>query len=640
MADAIRYRGPDSDGYWEETKSGVALGHRRLAIIDLSEAGHQPMHSASGRFVLVFNGEIYNFQDLRRQLLDDDPSLRFRGHSDTEMMLAAFERWGIYDSLQKFNGMFAFALWDRSTRALSLARDRMGEKPLYYSLQGSTFLFGSELKALRANSAFSANIDRTVVASYLRLNCVPGQSSIYEGVYKLAPGCLLELGADRTPHITPYWSLEQAAKQSLANPFTGSEDDAIEELDRLLRDAVSIRMLADVPLGAFLSGGIDSSTVTALMQASSASPVGTFSIGFDQADFDEAKNAKQIAEHLHTEHTELVVTAEEARGVIPTLPHMYDEPFGDSSQIPTHLVARMTRKYVTVALSGDGGDELFGGYNRHAWLSKLWGKVGGYPLKMRQAAGYALSTLSPNAWDGLFRAFDWALPGDANQRARGEKIHKIANIVDAEDPFAMYSRLLSHCSEADDIVVGVAPSLVWDSRGDWLKTLGIADQMMFLDMGNYLPDDILVKVDRAAMAVSLEGRIPFLDHRVVEFAWRLPLAFKIRDQQGKWILRRLLSRYVPPELFERPKAGFAIPLAEWLRGPLFEWAESLLSEDRLRREGYLNPKAVRKSWSKFLKGGRNLQFHIWDVLMFQSWLESITQREASEVSSAIPGGTQ
>jgi asparagine synthase (glutamine-hydrolysing) len=598
------------------------------------------MHSASGRFVLIFNGEIYNFQELRRRLLEEDASLKFRGHSDTEMMLAAFERWGIHEAVRQFNGMFAFAAWDRLTRTLFMARDRMGEKPLYYATQGSTFLFGSELKALRAHASFSASVDRNMVARYLAVNCVPGESTIYEGVRKLPPGCVLELCEGREAVIAPYWKLEEAVQRSLANPFRGSEEEAIEKLDQLLRDAVRIRMLADVPLGAFLSGGIDSSTITALMQQESSGAVRTFSIGFDQAEFDEAGDAAKVAKHLGTDHTQLVATAEEARAVIPLLPQMYDEPFGDSSQIPTHLVACMTRKYVTVALSGDGGDEIFGGYNRHVWLSRIWKKVGGYPRGARSAIAAGLSALSPEAWDGVFRSFEWALPEQTAHRGRGEKIHKLAGILSAKDPFAMYSGLLSHSSDPDRLVIGAGEAKTPELKREWLKSLSLAEQMMFIDAENFLPDDILVKVDRAAMAVSLEGRIPFLDHRIVEFAWSLPLSMKIREKTGKWILRRLLSKYVPPKLFERPKSGFAVPLAEWLRGPLRDWAESLLNEDRVRREGYLHPKPIRKAWGDFLKGGKNLQFHIWDVLMFQAWLESVSHHVGPEVSSAAPRGVQ
>jgi asparagine synthase (glutamine-hydrolysing) len=624
MADAIRYRGPDSDGYWEDSSSGVALGHRRLAILDLSPAGHQPMRSATGRFVVVFNGEIYNFQEIRKELLSCDPTVRFRGHSDTEVMLAAFELWGVRDSLPRFNGMFAFAVWDREQRSLHLARDRMGEKPLYYSFQGSTFLFGSELKALRAHPEFNAPISRSALAQYFAVNCVPGTLSIYEGVQKLPPGSTLTIQGDKEPKVETFWTIKEAVQQGAEQPFRGSDDDAIDQLDILLRDAVRLRMLADVPLGVFLSGGIDSSTVTALMQVQSNRPVRTFSIGFGESEFDESLDARRVAQLLGTEHTELIVSPADAREVIPLLPAIYDEPFGDSSQIPTHLVAKMTRQYVTVALSGDGGDELFGGYNRHLWVSRIWNKVGRSPRILRRLIGGGLSSVSPETWDRILSAANNRLPSKAKQRNRGEKIHKLAGIIGASNAFSMYSRLTAHCADPSSLVLGDFQA-VPNQCMSWLSSLDIAEQMMILDATNYLPDDILVKVDRAAMAVSLEGRIPFLDHRVIEFAYSLPLSLKIREGEGKWIVRRLLNRYVRRELFERPKMGFAVPLGAWLRGPLRDWAESLLAEDRLRQEGFLNPKQVRARWNKVLKGIGNGQFHIWDILMFQAWLESISK---------------
>lgn len=638
MGDAIRHRGPDSEGYWEDAATGVAFGHRRLAVIDLSEAGNQPMVSAAGRFILVFNGEIYNFQDLRKQILAEEPSWKFRGHSDTEIMLAAFEQWGVHKSLKQFNGMFAFALWDRFTRTLSLARDRMGEKPLYYSAQRSTFLFASELKALKAHPSFSAVIDRSVLARYLHTSCVPGTSSIYEGVHKLAPGCLLEFPLKGTWNVAPFWTLGGAVRGSLANPVTGSEKDGVEELDSLMHDAIRIRMLSDVPLGTFLSGGIDSSLIAAIMQRESNRVVRTFSIGFEDAAFDESDDARRVANRLSTDHTQLTVTAAEAQAVIPLLPQMYDEPFGDSSQIPMHLVARMARKHVTVALSGDGGDELFGGYNRHVFVPRIWRKARVFPRPVRRALAAAASIVSPETWEKVFQVADGVIPARANHRARGEKMQKLVGIIGAADPFEMYRCLVSHSESSQALVLGASTSGDSNRRNDWLRSLTIEEQMIFLDTANYLPDDILVKIDRAAMAVSLETRIPFLDHRVVEFAWRLPLSWKIRDRKGKWILRRLLERYLQASLFERPKAGFAIPLAEWLRGPLRDWAESLLTEERLKREAFLDANAIRRNWANFLKGGKNLQFHIWDVLMFQAWLESNVKNDSSEMSDAMAGG--
>ena len=631
MADSIRHRGPDSEGYWEDAHAGLALGHRRLAIIDLSPAGHQPMHSASGRFVIIFNGEIYNFQEIRQELLQSDPSLRFRGHSDTEVMLAAFERWGVHQAVRRFNGMFAFALWDRERRSLHLGRDRLGEKPLCYSLRDSTFLFASSLKALRAHPAFTAEVNRKALREYVRLGYVPAPLSIYEGVFKLPPACLLTLEQDKAPEVYSYWSLGDAVRQGLENPFPGNDFDAIESLDHLLRDAVRMRMVADVPLGVFLSGGIDSSTITALMQAQSSNPVRSFSIGFCEAAFDESADARAVADHLGTDHTELIVTPAEARKVIPLLPEIYDEPFGDSSQIPTHLVSRMTRGHVTVALSGDGGDEVFGGYNRHVWVSAIWNRLGGLPRPARRALAGGLSLFSPGTWDQLFRAYNF-FGIRTPSRTPGEKIHKIAGILGAPDAAAMYSRLISHCSDSDQIVSGGEVEAISGARQDWLQSLPIAEQMMYLDTASYLPDDIFVKVDRATMAVSLEGRAPFVDHRIVEFAWSLPLAMKIRKKQGKWILRQVLKKYVPVSMFDRPKAGFAVPLAAWLRGPLRDWAEEMLTEDRLRREGYFNPKIVRSRWTQVLRGIGNWHSHVWDILMFQAWLQSNARPESSPLS--------
>jgi asparagine synthase (glutamine-hydrolysing) len=636
MADCVRYRGPDSEGYWENASAGVALGHRRLAIIDLSPAGEQPMHSRSGRFVIVFNGEIYNFPEIRQELLRSDTNLQFRGHSDTEVMLASFEFWGVQEAVKRLNGMFAFALWDRDSRRLYLGRDRMGEKPVYYSTQGSTFLFASELKALRAHPAFAAGVSRAAVREYLRLSHVPAPLSIYEGVYKLPPGCLLTLEPDKEPRVSSYWNFDEAVQRGLANPFRGSDADAVEGLDHLLRDAVRMRMLADVPLGVFLSGGIDSSTITALMQAQSVDPVRSFSIGFREAAFDESADARAVANHLGTRHTELVATPAEAREVIPLLPEMYDEPFGDSSQIPTHLVARMTHNHVTVALSGDGGDEIFGGYNRHVWVAEIWNRMGGLPRSARRALARGLSFFAPQTWDQVL-----SLHGSIRSLSRspGEKIHKIAAILGSTGPDTMYSRLISHCNDSAKVVVGSPRETTSRDRPGWLDSLSIAEQIMYLDAASYLPDDIFTKVDRATMAVSLEARAPFVDHKVVEFAWTLPLAMKVREKQGKWILRQVLKKYVPASMFERPKTGFAIPLSDWLRGPLRGWSEDLLNEDRLRREGYLDPRLVRSRWERVLKGEGNWQFHIWDILMFEAWLEVNSRPEPAVVNLIQPQAT-
>jgi asparagine synthase (glutamine-hydrolysing) len=638
MADTLRHRGPDDAGVWVDAAAGVGLGHRRLSILDLSPAGHQPMVSASGRHVIVFNGEIYNSQELRRELEQvTRNSLSFRGHSDTEVMLAAFDHWGVRQAISRMNGMFAFALWDRQERVLYLGRDRLGEKPLYYGWIGRTLLFGSELKALRGHPDFRAEINRDALALYFRHNCIPAPHSIYEGIYKLPPATILAVSVDTAEAAAPvpYWSLKELVERGLANPFSGPEEDAVQELDALLRDAVKIRMLADVPLGVFLSGGVDSSTVVALMQAQSDRPVRTFSIGSCEPDYNEAKHAKAVAQHLGTEHTELYVTPTEAMEVVPRLPEMYDEPFADSSQIVTFLIARLARQHVTVCLSGDGGDEVFGGYNRHVWNGRVWKSIQWVPHSVRMAAARAICRVPPYRWDELFQRLSPLLPLKVRQNQFGYKVHKIAGILPASSPRNMYFTLASHWTEAESVVLGAKEPETLLTRADaWPHVPGFSQQMMFLDAATYLPDDILTKVDRATMAVSLEARVPLLDPRVVEFAWRLPSSLKIRNGRGKWILRRLLGRYVPPQLTERPKAGFGIPLDRWLHGPLREWAESLLDAGRLRSEGLLNPRPIRQMWGDLLAGSHAWQYHIWDVLMFQAWY-SAQQQSKHKLESAV-----
>lgn len=625
MVETLRHRGPDDGGVWIDRASGIAIGMRRLAILDLSPAGKQPMHSVSGRYVLVFNGEIYNCEDLRKELLASGDGLAFRGHSDTEVMLAAFECWGVRQSLERFNGMFAFALWDRKERTLTLARDRFGEKPLYYGIIGGRLLFGSELKALRAHPQFSAEIDPAALALYLRRNCVPAPYSIYRNIQKLPPASWITLKADQfNPEPQPYWSLREVAERGSRNQFAGNEQEAINSLDCLLRDAVKMRMHADVPLGAFLSGGIDSSTVVALMQAQSTDPVRTFSIGLHETDYNEASDAARVAKHLGTSHTELYATPREALEVVPLLPEMYDEPFADSSQIPTFLVSRLARQHVTVSMSGDGGDEIFGGYNRHTWGGPLWRKLQPVPLPLRKLGSASLMFLSPDSWDSVFRRFGPVLPSSWKQRTPGYKLHKLAGVMGSADAKEMHDLFATHW-RAPEKLLSAADSLdaFRSEKGNQAAELPSAtEQMMYRDSVTYLPDDILVKVDRATMAVSLEGRIPLLDHRVAEYAWCLPLAMKVRGKEGKWVLRQVLYRYVPRELVERPKFGFGIPLDSWLRGPLREWAESLLDERRLRTEGYLNSAPIRRVWEQHLNGQRRWEFHLWDVLMFQAWLEN------------------
>lgn len=620
MALAVQHRGPDDSGVWADAQVGIALGHRRLSILDLSPAGHQPMVSSCGRYVIAFNGEIYNHLDLRGLLRSTRNDGEWWGHSDTETLLACFEEWGIEKTLESAVGMFAIALWDRETRTLTLARDRMGEKPLYYGWQGNTFLFGSELKALKAHPAFHADIDRGALALLLRHNYVPAPYSIYEGIYKLPAGTWLQLRpGQRDAEPLAYWSLAGVAEHGMAGPFAGSDKDALDALERHLGAAVRSQMVADVPLGALLSGGIDSTAIAALMQANSARPVRTFTIGFDEREYDESTHARAVAAHLGTDHTELRLSGGDALALVPQMPVMYDEPFADSSQLPTHLVMKLARQHVTVALSGDAGDELFGGYNRYVHAPKVWRRLGWMPLHLRRALGAGLTALPSDAINRLAgpltRRAGIALPGD--------KAHKLGlRLRDLRSLDDLCVSLVSEWPQAGNMVVGghMPPNLL-DERARWPKLSDPVARMMALDGLTYLPDDILVKVDRAAMAVSLETRAPFLDRDVVDFAWSLPMHMKIRNGQGKWLLRRLLDRHVPRALVERPKMGFGIPLDAWLRGPLREWAESLLAEERLRREGYLDPVPIRAAWRAHLAGQASYGYRLWSVLMFQAWLE-------------------
>ena len=618
------HRGPDAGGIWYDQDAGVALGHRRLSVLDLTTAGHQPMQSFSGRYVIVYNGEIYNFITLRAEL-DKISIHQWRGQSDTEVILAAIEEGGIERALKRFIGMFAFALWDKKERVLTLARDRIGEKPLYYGWCGDTFLFASELKALKAYPAFNADINRNAIAIYLRHNCIPAPHTIYKGIHKLIPGTTVTISKKSTerqhPEPAEYWSARMVAEKGLKDPFTGTEQDAVIALEEILRDAVGKQMVADVPLGAFLSGGIDSSMIVAMMQQQSTHPVKTFTIGYADKDYNEAINAREVARHLGTDHTELYVSPAEAREVIPRLPSIYDEPFADSSQIPTLLVSQLARNYVTVSLSGDAGDELFGGYNRYFWWQKIWDKIAPWPQFIRKGTASTFKLFAPNISDSIYNFLMSILPGSFRQRIMKDKLQKVIGVLDAENPMEMYISFCSHWHNPADIVVNAQePSSPLSDRNKWLHTHEDTFQMMYLDLVSYLPDDILVKVDRAAMSVSLETRMPFLDHRLVEFAWKLPLNMKIRNGQGKWMLRQLLFQYVPRELIERPKTGFGIPIDAWLRGPLRDWANDLLDESRLRQEGYFLTVPIQRIWTEHLTGKRNWSCHLWDVLMFQAWL--------------------
>jgi asparagine synthase (glutamine-hydrolysing) len=617
MTDLLQHRGPDDAGYWVDRAAGVGFGHRRLAIIDLSPEGRQPMRSVSGRYSIAFNGEVYNFVDLRAQLARDGAA--FRGRSDTEVMLAAIERWGLQSAVERFDGMFAFALWDAAERTLFLVRDRLGEKPLHYASLGTSLVFGSELKALRAHPAWRGEVDRGALALYIRHNCVPAPYTIYRDVHKVLPGTIVAVRASSGGFETSastYWSAESVARQGLADPMQGSDADAVDACEALLKGVIGREMLSDVPLGAFLSGGIDSSTVVALMQAQSSRPVRTFTIGFPELEYNEAQHAKAVAAHLGTDHTELYVRPSDLLGVIPELPIRYDEPFADSSQIPTMLVSRLTRTHVTVSLSGDGGDELFGGYTRYPrgrWVARA------------------------RDWmpDGLRRALAAALGRVPGRSDRSERVRQLARLLSAETPQEMYRHVISQHPEPGRLLLdGGEPATLLTGGHDLGREASFVDQMMYLDLVTYLPDDILVKVDRASMAASLESRAPFLDHHVVEFAWRLPLGRKFRNGKGKWLLRQLLHRYVPETLVERPKRGFSVPLAAWLAGPLRDWARELLSRSRVRQDGFFDPAAIASLWARQQRGSRRSPEQVWAILMFQAWLRA--QESAPRSRSRVP----
>jgi asparagine synthase (glutamine-hydrolysing) len=625
MAEAIRHRGPDDSGLWIDDRADIALAHRRLSIVDLSPAGHQPMLSASGRFVLVFNGEIYNCEELRATLAREGRAPAWRGHSDTEVLLEAAAAWGIRPALERATGMFALALFDRQERRLTLARDRLGEKPLYYGWIDDAFAFASELKSLQRHPAWAGEIDRDALALFMRHSNVPTPYSIYRRIRKLPPGSFLTFNVGTAKEtLEVYWDAEERARRGSAIPFKGSAEDAVEQTQSLLRESIKRQMLADVPLGAFLSGGIDSSVVVALMQSVSERPVRTFSIGFNVEDYNEAPQAKYVARHIGTDHTELYLSEQAVLDVIPLLPKVYCEPFADSSQIPTYLVAKLARQHVTVSLSGDGGDELFSGYTRYGLAYGPLSLLGRVPAPLRRNAARAVTAVSPAKWDELFQR----LPTTMAVSRAGDKLHKAATVVSAAPGDRLYEALISHWQEPDSILIGATepqprafPSFGSDMR-----------RMMFADLTGYLPDDILVKVDRAAMAVSLETRVPMLDHRLVELSFTLPDAILRRGGKSKWPLRQILKRYVPENVLTRPKMGFAIPLDRWLRGQLRPWAEDLLSEARLKRDGIFDPGPVRQAWKEHLSGTRNFQYKLWCVLMFQAWYQS----QQSNASTSCP----
>ena len=628
MNSAISHRGPDNSGLWQDKNSGIVFGHQRLSILDLSSAGNQPMLSNSERFIITYNGEIYNHLNIRNEIKKKNLNLKWKSSTDTETLLEALELWGVEETLKKTVGMFAFALWDKKNRCLTLARDRIGEKPLYYGWQGSginkVFLFGSELKALKAHPEFTKDINHNAIALQLRHNYIPDPYSIYKNIFKLLPGHYLELTENdlkknilTNPKI--YWSLTKTAFYGKINQLTLSENNIQNNLEDLLKLSIKKQMISDVPLGAFLSGGIDSSIVVALMQSQSNNPIKTFTIGFSEHDYDEAKYAKKIAKHLHTEHTELYISSTEALDVIPKLPSIYDEPFSDSSQIPSFLLSQLTKKNVKVALSGDGGDELFCGYNRYISTENWSKKFSLLPIRLRKSLAFIIQSMSPNRWNQLIKF----LPGLNKNLNFGHKMHKGASALEAKSLLDVYYILISQLQNPNDILIkGKELGTFFTEFRPELQKFNDHEKMMVLDLLSYLPNDILVKVDRSSMASSLETRVPFLDHELIEYAWKIPHSYKFRQGKGKRILRQILNNYVPKNLTERPKKGFGIPLDIWLRGPLKDWAENLLNEKKLSQQGYFNPLLIRNKWNEHISNKKNWHYSLWNVLMFQAWIES------------------
>lgn len=637
MTAALYHRGPDDQGAWVDREEGIALGHRRLAVIDLSEHGKQPMRSSCGRFVIVYNGEIYNFKDLRKELERENVALD--GSSDTVVFLTAIRQWGLAQAIERSHGMFAFGLWDRRDKRLTLGRDRLGEKPLYYGYSGDLFLFASELKALTRHPQWRGELDRDVLSLQLRHGYIPSPYSIYKGIFKLLPGSTLEIPIDdlrdrkilnpggvigKKSALTPtkYWSVRAIAEKAATSKRAYTADDAVDELQELLRQTVRNQMIADVPLGAFLSGGVDSSAVVAVMQAHSTNAVRTFTIGFDDDRFDEARYAKRVAGHLGTDHTEWYLSSKEAMDVIPGLPEYYDEPFSDPSQIPTCLVSRLAKQHVTVSLSGDGGDELFAGYDRYFWAMSIWDSIRCLPTSLRGMLASILRTVPVSAWGRILRTCRPLLPSRFHVQQPGEKISKLGDLLEQEHFELMYRRLISNCGKPESLVLGASePSTVLSNHDQWPHLPDRLESMQYLDTMSYLPDDILVKLDRASMSVSLESRVPLLDHKIVEYAWVLPRTLKVDKNSGKAVLKNLLYRFVPAELVDRPKMGFGVPIGEWLRGGMRDWAEDLLDPLRIKQDGILNSSWVTNKWREHADGLKNWEYQLWDILMFQSWLE-------------------
>ena len=628
MNGSISHRGPDDEGVWIDNESGVALAHRRLSIIDLSTHGSQPMLSNSNRFVIVYNGEVYNYLDIKKELTQVGIKCNWKGSSDTEVILAAIEYWGLEESLKRFVGMFSFALWDRKYKTLSLARDRVGEKPLYFGWQKETFLFGSELKALRAHPNFLNDINRDSISLLLRHNCIPSPYSIYNEIYKLEPGKFISLNrkdalTKKIPEQKVYWELDGFLNKKTINSFTGSRSEAIDSLESLLTNSVKGQLQSDVPLGAFLSGGVDSSLVVAIAQKVSKTPIKTFTIGSDDKNYNEAHHAKRISKFLGTNHTELYLSPNEIIDVIPMLPNIYDEPFSDSSQLPTFLISKLAKEKVSVALSGDGGDEIFGGYNRYIWVSKIWEKTRKVPLPIRKLISKMILAIPYSKLNYSYNLINQFLKNNKIPIDFGDRLHKLSEVLPMDSAQDIYFNLCSHWKNPTDIIINCnEPKTKFSDFNNKNNELDIVNYMMNLDLITYLPDDILVKIDRASMANSLEVRVPLLDHRIINFGRSLPLNYKIYNNQNKWILRKILYKYVPKELMTQRKMGFSIPIGKWLRGPLRDWADSLFDKQKIDQDGYFDGELIKRKWSQHLSGKYNFQYQLWDVLMFQAWLNS------------------
>jgi asparagine synthase (glutamine-hydrolysing) len=617
MHRAIAHRGPDSADVWQDPESPMVLAHRRLAIVDLSPDGAQPMASASGRYMVAYNGEIYNYRDLQKELISE--GYVFKTRSDTEVLLAGIDIWGLSRTLQKLNGMFAIALWDRAQKKIHFIRDRFGKKPLYVGWAGKNLVFASELKALHAHPDFVADMNRNILAQYMRFGYVCAPNAIFKNVWQMLPASVLTIdcntqnvGVDLSKRMDVYWSLRRVVEDGLQNPVQCSEEQIIHDFEDRLSLATQRRMDCDVPFGSFLSGGIDSSLVTAMMQKYSSRPIKTYSIGFVQDGYDESKQAGLIANHLGTDHHDFMVSSQDALNVIPSLPDMYDEPFADSSQIPTHLISKLARGHVTVALTGDGGDEIMGGYQRHTHIPALWNRIGWIPRAVRQTFGHLMLKVPQRNYDRLRPSYPQF----------GRRMHRMAGVVAASDQKEIYTNLLAVWSEKDAVVLGaVAPEVFLDNSSNWPAGLSMAERMMFADLSSYRTDDLMVKMDRASMAVALEARAPLMDHELCEYSWRIPHHLKIRGYEGKWLLRQILEKYVPRALTERPKSGFGVPLHDWLKGPLKSWGDDLLNEDRLKKQNIFNASLVSGRWKDFQSGkaGHANASDLWTALMFQSW---------------------